>query len=223
VSVITPCVLPLVPGYLSAVSAIEADRLGKPGAARRVAIASLPFIAGFTVVFVVLGAGAAAIGGVLDSDRQAELAGIVLVLLGLTFIGIFPWPDRIIAPGFLEGARRRGSSVLLGGAFAVCAAPCIGTVLASILVLASDSSTIIRGAVLLAAYSAGLGLAFLLAAVAFTQAMGAFRWLRDHYMVIQVTGGVVLVVLGLLLFFHRDWWLRVFLNQLLNDVGLGDV
>jgi cytochrome c-type biogenesis protein len=223
VSVITPCVLPLVPGYLSAVSAIEADRLGKPGAARRVALASLPFIAGFTVVFVVLGAGAAAIGGVLDSDRQAELAGIVLVLLGLTFIGIFPWPERIIAPQFLEGARRRGSSVLLGGAFAVCAAPCIGTVLASILVLASDSSTIIRGAVLLAAYSAGLGLAFLLAAVAFTQAMGAFRWLRDHYMLIQVAGGVVLVVLGLLLFFHRDWWLRVFLNQLLNDVGLGDV
>ena len=222
-SVITPCVLPLVPGYLSAVSAIEADRLGKPGAARRVAIASLPFIAGFTVVFVVLGAGAAAIGGVLDSDRQAELAGIVLVVLGLTFIGIFPWPERIIAPGFLEGARRRGSSVLLGGAFAVCAAPCIGTVLASILVLASDSSTIIRGAVLLVAYSAGLGLAFLLAAVAFTQAMGAFRWLRDHYVVIQVTGGVVLVVLGLLLFFHRDWWLRVFLNRLLNDVGLGDV
>jgi cytochrome c-type biogenesis protein len=220
--VITPCVLPLVPGYLSAVSALEADRLGKPGAARSVALSTLPFIAGFTVVFVVLGAGAAAIGGVLDSDRQAELAGFVLVVLGLTFVGLLPWPERVFAPGLLTGAHRRGSSVLLGGAFAVCAAPCIGTLLASILVIASTGE-VLRGAVLLAVYSAGLGLAFLLAAVALTQAMGAFRWLRDHYVVIRVAGGLMLVALGLLLFFHRDWWLRVFLNRLLDDVGLGDV
>jgi len=223
VSVITPCVLPLVPGYLSAVSAVETNRLGQPGAARRVALSSLPFIAGFTVVFVVLGAGAAAIGGILDSDRQAELAGLVLVVLGLTFIGLLPWPERVVAPGLLSGARRRGSNTLLGAAFAVCAAPCIGTVLASILVVASDAGTVLRGAVLLAAYSAGLGLAFLLAGVAFTQAMGAFRWLRDHYVVIRVVGGLMLVALGLLLFFHRDWWLRVFLNRLLDRVGLGDV
>lgn len=223
VSVITPCVLPLVPGYLSAVSALEADRLGKPGAARRVALGSLPFIAGFSGVFIVLGAGAAAIGGILSPDRQAELAGLVLVVLGLTFIGLLPWPKRLLAPGLLDGARRRGSSALLGGAFAVCAAPCIGTVLASILVLASDTSTVLRGAVLLAAYSAGLGFAFLLAAVAFTQAMGAFRWLRDHYLVIQIVGGAMLVALGLLLFFHRDWWMRVFLNRILDEVGLGNV
>ena len=220
---ITPCVLPLVPGYLSAVSAIEADSLGRPGAARRVALASLPFIGGFTVVFVLLGAGVAAIGGVLDTDRQTELAGFILVVLGLTFVGLLPWPERIMAPGLLTGARKRGSSTLLGAAFAVCAAPCIGTVLASILVLASDTSSVIRGAVLLAAYSAGLGFAFLLAAVAFTQAMGTFRWLRDHYLVIRVAGGLTLITIGLLLFFHRDWWLRVFLNHVLNDVGLGNV
>lgn len=220
---ITPCVLPLVPGYLSAISAIEAGSLGKPGAARRVALASLPFIAGFTVVFVLLGAGAAAIGGVLDSDRQTELAGFILVVLGLTFVGLLPWPERILAPGLLAGAQKRGSSSLLGAAFAVCAAPCIGTLLASILVVAGDAGSVLRGAVLLTAYSAGLGLAFLLAAVAFTQAMGAFRWFRDHYFVIRVAGGLTLVALGLLLFFHRDWWLRVFMNRLLNDVGLGDV
>jgi cytochrome c-type biogenesis protein len=81
----------------------------------------------------------------------------------------------------------------------------------------------VKGAVLLAVYSAGLGLAFLLAAVAFTQAMGAFRWLRDHYMFIRILGGATLVALGLLLFFHRDWWLRVFLNRLLEDIGLGDI
>ena len=220
---ITPCVLPLVPGYLSAVSAIEADRLGRPGAARQVALASLPFIAGFTVVFVVLGAGAAAIGGVLPGDRQTELAGFVLVVLGLTFVGLLPWPERVLAPGLLAGARQRGSSMLLGAAFAVCAAPCIGTVLASILVLAGDTGTVLRGAVLLAAYSAGLGLAFLLAGVGFAQAMGAFRWLRDHYAVLRIVGGLMLVVLGLLLFFHRDWWLRVLLSRVLDAVGLGNV
>jgi cytochrome c-type biogenesis protein len=216
-------VLPLVPGYLSAVSAVEANRLGQPGAARRVALSSLPFIAGFTVVFVVLGAGAAALGGVLSSDRQTELAGFVLVVLGLTFVGLLPWPERVLAPGLLAGARQRGSSMLLGAAFAVCAAPCIGTVLASILVLAGDTGTVLRGAVLLAAYSAGLGLAFLLAGVAFAQAMGAFRWLRDHYAVLRIVGGLMLVVLGLLLFFHRDWWLRVLLSRLLDAVGLGNV
>jgi cytochrome c-type biogenesis protein len=215
-------VLPLVPGYLSAVSAVEANRLGTPGAARRVALASLPFILGFSVVFVVLGAGAAAIGGVLPSDRQLELAGLILVVIGLTFIGLLPWPERLLAPGMLTGARQRNSSLLLGAAFAVCAAPCIGAVLASILAIATTSS-VLKGAVLLAFYSAGLGLAFLLAAVAFTQAMGAFRWLRDHYTAIRVVGGLCLVALGLLLFFHRDWWLNVFLNRLLQDIGLGDV
>jgi cytochrome c-type biogenesis protein len=223
ISVITPCVLPLVPGYLSAVSAVEAGRLGQPGTARRVALSSLPFVAGFTVVFVVLGAGAAAIGRVLDAERQTEVAGFVLVVLGLTFVGLLPWPERVVAPGLLQGARRRGSSTLLGAAFAVCAAPCIGTVLASVLVLASDTGTVVRGSILLAAYSVGLGLAFLLAGVAFAQAMGAFRWLRDHYVVIRVAGGLTLVALGLLLFFHRDWWLRVALSRLLDSVGLTDV
>lgn len=137
-------------------------------------------------------------------------------------MGLLPWPERLFAPGLVTGARRRGSSVLLGGAFAICAAPCIGAVLASILTLATTSS-VVKGAVLLAVYSAGLGLAFLLAGVAFTQAMGAFRWLRDHYLFIRVLGGATLVVLGLLLFFHRDWWLRVFLNRLVEDVGLGDI
>ena len=222
ISIITPCVLPLVPGYLSAVSAVEADRLGQPGAARRVALASLPFILGFTVVFVVLGIAAASIGGILPSDRQLEVAGLILVVIGLTFIGLLPWPGRLIAPGLLTGARQRNSNILLGAAFAVCAAPCIGAVLASILAIASTSS-VLKGAFLLAVYSAGLGFAFLLAAVGFTQAMGAFRWLRDHYTVIRVIGGLCLVALGLLLFFHRDWWLNVFLNRLLEDIGLGDV
>jgi cytochrome c-type biogenesis protein len=223
VSVITPCVLPLVPGYLSAVSAVEAERLGERGVARRIAIATLPFMLGFTIVFVALGTGAAAIGGAVDAQRRNEVAGFVLVVLGLAFIGLLPWPERMVAPGLLDSARRRGSSALLGAAFAVCAAPCIGTVLASVLVLAGNSSTVVRGSILLVAYSAGIGFAFLLAGIAFGQAMGAFRWLRDHYTAIRVASGATLVALGLLLFFDRDWWVRVLLNRLLESVGLGTV
>jgi cytochrome c-type biogenesis protein len=223
VSVATPCVLPLVPGYLSAVSAVEANRLGEPGVARRVALASVPFLLGFTVVFVVLGAGAAAIGGVLNPRAQIEVAGFVLVVIGLAFVGLLPWPQRVVAPNLLAGARQRGSNALLGAAFATCAAPCIGTVLASILVLASDTGTVVKGSVLLAAYSAGLAFSFLVAGIAFTRAMGAFRWLRDHYGVIRAVSGVTLVALGLLLFFDRDWWLRVAVNRVLEAVGLDEI
>jgi cytochrome c-type biogenesis protein len=219
-SVITPCVLPLVPGYLSALSSVEAGRLGERGVARRVVASSLPFVLGFTVVFVLLGAGAAAIGSVVSGNAQTEIAGFVLVVIGLAFVGLLPVPERVVAPGLLSGARRRGSGFLLGGAFAVCAAPCIGTVLAAVLVLASDTGTVVKGAVLLAAYALGLAAAFILAGVAFARAMGAFRWLRDRYQAIQIASGVVLVALGLLLFFHRDWWLHVALNRALDDVGL---
>jgi cytochrome c-type biogenesis protein len=220
-SIITPCVLPLVPGYLSAVSAVEVDRLGEPRVGWRIARASLPFLLGFTVVFVALGAAAAALGGLLDLNRRAELAGFILVVLGLAFLGLLPWPERIVAPGLLGRAGSRGSGVLLGAAFAVCAAPCIGTVLASVLVLAGNTETALRGSVLLAAYSAGLGIAFVLASVAFVRAMTAFRWLRDQYRIIRIVSGGALVVLGLLLFFHRDAWLRVGVNRLLELVGLG--
>jgi cytochrome c-type biogenesis protein len=223
VSVITPCVLPLVPGYLSAISAVEVDRLGERGVGRRVLVASLPFILGFTFVFVLLGAGAAAIGSTVDKQTQIKIAGFVLVVLGLAFAGLLPWPERAVAPGLLQHARKRGSNALLGGAFAVCAAPCIGTVLASILVLASSSGTIARGIVLLVAYSLGLGAAFVLAGIAFGHAMRAFRWVRDHYGVVQVASGATLVALGLLLFFGRDWWLRVALDQVFTWIGLSSL
>src|SRR5256885_2597050 len=126
VSIAFPCVLPLVPGYLSAVSAVEVERLGERGVARRIVVASLPFALGFTVVFVVLGAAAAAVGGVLDKDRQTEVAGFVLVVLGLAFAGLLPWPERVFAPGALGRARKSGSRGPLGGAFAVLAAPWVG-------------------------------------------------------------------------------------------------
>jgi len=223
VSIVTPCVLPLVPGYLSAISAVDVERFGEPGTARKVVTSSIPFIAGFTVVFVLLGAGAAAIGSVVDKETQLKVAGFVLVVIGFAFLGLLPWPERTVAPGLLRGARRQGSSALLGGAFAVCAAPCIGTVLASILVLASSSGTIAKGVALLVAYSLGLGAAFVAAGLAFARAMRAFRWVRDHYRVITAVSGGTLIALGLLLFFNRSWWLTSALDELMTKIGVGSV
>ena len=219
-SFVTPCVLPLVPGYLSAVSGVE---VGVGG--RRVVAASLPFIAGFTAVFVALGAAAGGAGGLFDDNRLLVLkvAGLVVVVFGFAFMGLLPFPflERLAAPGLIEGARRRGSSALLGGAFGVCAAPCIGPVLASILALAGASSTVAQGSLLLAVYSAGLALPFLLVGIGFDRAMGAFRWLRDHYGVLRVVSGGLLVSLGLLLFFDRFWWLNIGFNRLFESLGIG--
>ena len=222
VSFVAPCVLPLVPGYLSAVSAVEARRLGQPGTTRRVFLASLPFVAGFTVLFVALGAGAGLVGNSvsLNSTRVQAVAGFVVILFGLAFLGLLPFPERLVAPGLVGEARRRGSGALLGAAFAVCAAPCMGPVLGAILVLAGSTATVLQGSVLLFAYSLGLAVPFVAAGIAFTHVMGPFRWLRDHYVAIRSVSGALLVAIGLLLFFDRIWWLSVGFNRALDTVGL---
>jgi cytochrome c-type biogenesis protein len=220
-SIAFPCVLPLVPGYLATVSAVEAQRLGERGTARRVTVASLPFIAGFTIVFVALGALSTLIAGAVDGRTQQAIAGFILVVAGLALAGLLPWTERTVAPGLLVGARRTHSRVLLGGAFAVCAAPCVGPFLAGALALAGSSSTVARGSALLAAYSVGLGLAFLAVGIFFVRGMAAFRWLRDHFRIFSVAGGAVLVALGLLLFFDRFYWVQIYTHRALDAIGLG--
>src|SRR5438552_5106201 len=138
VSFLAPCVLPLVPGYLSAVSAVDVGRLGERGTARRVVVASLPFVAGFSTVFVALGAAAGAIGSALGQRSLQEIAGFVVIVFGLAFMGLLPVPERLLAPQLVSGARRSASSVLLGRAFADCAAPCVGPVPGAALARASS-------------------------------------------------------------------------------------
>jgi cytochrome c-type biogenesis protein len=213
-SFVAPCVLPLVPGYLSIVSSVEAKRFGQPGVARRVLAGSVPFVLGFTSVFVALGALAGVLGSVVDRRVFQELAGFVLVVVGLAFARLLPLPQRLVAPGLLTGARDSGSNLLLGGAFAVCAAPCVAPILVSALVLAGDSSTAAQGAALLFAYSLGLAVPFVLAGLVFAPAMGSFRWLRDRFHYFEIGGGLVLVALGLLFFFDKLWWLRSAVNHL---------
>jgi cytochrome c-type biogenesis protein len=218
-SFVTPCVLPLVPGYLSAVSGVQ---VGVGG--RRVVAASLPFIAGFTLVFVALGALAGAIGSLFDDPRLLSMvAGLIIVVVGFAFMGVLPfgWIDRMVAPEVVDSARRSGSRVLLGGAFGICAAPCIGPVLASILALASQGSTAAEGSLLLLVYSVGLAIPFVLVGIGFDRAMGASRWLRDRYGALRIASGAILVALGLLLFFDRFWWIRIAFNRMFEFFGVG--
>jgi cytochrome c-type biogenesis protein len=220
-SFVTPCVLPLVPGYLSAVSGA---RVGETG--RRVVAASLPFVAGFTLVFVALGAAAGALGSAFGENQRLllHLAGVVMVILGFAMMGLLPLPylDRMAAPELVEGARRSGSSVLLGGAFAFCAAPCVGPVLAAILLLASDTGTIAQASLLLLVYSVGLAIPFVLVGLAFNRTMSASRWFRDHYGTLRIVSGAILVAIGFLLFLDRFWWLNVGVNRTLQFLGIRD-
>jgi cytochrome c-type biogenesis protein len=214
VSFCTPCVLPLVPAYLSAISI-------RPGGPRRSLAAALPFVIGFSAVFIVMGVLAGLAGGTLADHREqlSKLSGIVIVAMGLAMLGLLPLPllDRTMAPA-VEPARRSGSPLLLGGAFGLCWTPCVGPVLAALLALASSSRTAGSGAALLAAYSAGLAVPFLAAGVAFGKLMGAARSLRDHYDAVRLVSGCILVAVGLAMFFDRMYVVNALVNRVAQSV-----
>jgi cytochrome c-type biogenesis protein len=205
----TPCVLPLVPAYLSAIGARSTDP-------RRALLASLPFVLGFSLVFVALGASAGLAGGALTDHRLqlVKLSGIVIVAMGLVMVGLIRLPalDRSFAPG-LGPARASGSSVLLGGAFGLAWTPCIGPVLGSILTLAATGATAARGAALLAAYAAGLAVPFMVAGVALGRVMSGARRVRDHYNVVRAVSGAVLIAAGLLVFFDKTYLVNSWVGQ----------
>ena len=219
VSFATPCVLPLVPAYLAAVGGASVDdlraRRGVGPTLRGVA----PFVLGFGAVFVVFGALVGAAGSALDDWRHevTQASGIVVVAMGLVIAGALPLPSL---PGLSGGERRPHSALLLGGAFALSWTPCVGPVLAAVLALASTRGGAAQAALLLGAYAAGLAVPLIASAVAFDRALGAASFLRDRYTLIRVVSGIVLVALGLLVFFDRTWWLSVAVNRVLRAVGL---
>jgi cytochrome c-type biogenesis protein len=205
----TPCVLPLVPAYLGAIGARSTDP-------RRSLQASIPFVLGFSIIFVALGAGAGLAGGAL-TDHRAELirlAGIVIVAMGLVMLGLIPIPglERTFTPG-LERAHASGSAMLLGCAFGLAWTPCIGPVLGSIMTLAATGATALHGAALLAAYAAGLAVPFLVAGVALGRVMSAARVVRDRYALVRVLSGAVLIAAGLLVFFDKTYLVDAWVGQ----------
>jgi cytochrome c-type biogenesis protein len=211
-SFFSPCVVPIVPGYLSLVSGVA---IGTEPVSRRqterVLIASVLFILGFTVVFVALGAAAGLLGGLLDGGRPAftRVAGLTMIVMGLLLIGVIRAPvlvrDRRVH--FIDRPYGPFGTVLIGMAFGFGWTPCIGPVLASILLYAGTSETAQQGALLLLVYSAGLGIPFLGAALALSRAVGALGWVRRRLPVLNVVSGGLLVVLGALFLFNQSYLL----------------
>jgi cytochrome c-type biogenesis protein len=204
VSFISPCVLPLVPGYLSAISGVSFAELQEGRRRRRVIVPALLFCLSFTVMFVALGMTATGLGRSLLEHRQAlrQISGIVIAALGVLFIAtlFIPVLNREWRPEMLLHKASTGGPVIAGLAFAVAWLPCTGPTLAAILTAASNEHTVAKGGVLLAFYSAGLAVPFILSALAFTRVTGLFRFFRNHYGVITVVSGLILMAMGVLLF-----------------------
>ncbi len=200
VSFVSPCVLPLVPGYLAMISGVGLGELGAQP--RRVTVSTAAFIAGFGTIFVLLGAGAAWFGDVLLSNRRTLeiVAGAFIVFAGLVYAGA-PLPLALLREKRFAQPQARGvpTAALAGLAFGVGWTPCIGPTLAAILALAAGSSSAEEGAVLLAVYALGLGVPFLLFGLGFTRALGLVDALRRHRSLVGLVSGSLLVVFGVLL------------------------
>ena len=223
VSFISPCVLPIVPGYLSFISGanmaqLKAGDQAPPGLARRVAITSLFFVLGFSTVFIALGAAATYIGYFLQQyKRQLGMAGgVIIIILGLHTAGILPIKWLL----YEKRAEVRTKPLGLAGAYVVGLAfafgwtPCIGPILGSIIIYASQQDTVGQGILLLAAYSLGLGIPFLLAGLAVNRFLAASSRLRKHMRVIEYASGALLIGVGVLLLTDRLSVLARFFSKL---------
>ena len=213
VAISSPCVLPLLPGYISYITALPVPELGTAPAKRTALRASLLFVAGFTVVFTALGAGFALVGSVLlrNADTITRIAGLGIIAMGMAMIG---W---LRLPGFHRErrfdlqriARGPGSAFPLGMAFGFGWTPCIGPILGTILAVAGATQTAGWGAALLTLYSLGLGIPFVLAAVWFQKAHSTLDWLRRNGRRIELAGGSMLIIVGVL--FTTGIWQSIFI------------
>jgi cytochrome c-type biogenesis protein len=224
VSFLSPCVLPLVPGYLSTVIGVTpADLKGGVGA-RRVLVPSLLFIASFSLIFILLGMSATVIGSTLNDHKQMleQIGGVVIIALGVVFLAS-PFVRPLNREWHSESLLRlagRGGPLIAGAAFAIAWTPCTSVTLGAILTQAAVSGSAAHGALLLAVYSAGLAIPFLLIALAFERMTDALSVVKRHFPVIIAIGGGVMIVLGVLIVTGEFTVLNTEANKLTNTLGL---
>jgi cytochrome c-type biogenesis protein len=223
VSFLSPCVLPLVPGYLSTVVGVAPADMQHAGA-RRVLVPSLLFIASFSSIFILLGLGATAIGSTLNDHKQTleYIGGVVIVTMGVVFLAT-PFVDRLNFQWHSESLQRlagRGGPLVAGAAFAIAWTPCTSITLGAILTQAAVSSSAAHAALLLAFYSAGLAIPFLLIALAFERATNALAVVKRHFPIVIGLGGAIMIALGLLILTGDFTTLNAQANTWLHGTGL---
>jgi cytochrome c-type biogenesis protein len=212
-SFLSPCVLPLLPAYLSFVSGLSVEELKRGD--RRVVLSTVAFVLGFSLVFTVLGAGFSFAGVLVANQRVLQIvAGAVLVVLGAIIAGLATprFMQRDLRPLLSKAPRGPAGAFIMGVAFAFGWTPCVGPVLASILTMAASGSDPAAGALLLFVYSLGLGIPFLVSGFFVGRALRAFSRVRRHLRVIQIVCGIILVVYGVLLIGGQFSWLSARLS-----------
>ncbi|MDX6632723.1 MAG: cytochrome c-type biosis protein [Solirubrobacterales bacterium] len=223
VSFLSPCVLPLVPGYLSAVTGVSAADL-EQASWRRVLGPSLLFVLSFSAIFVIFGLTATGLGSFLRDNQTLlrKLSGLVIIAMGCIFVAAL-FVDRLNREWHVDGLLERagsGGPVVAGAAFAIAWTPCIGPTLSAILSAAALSGSAGHGALLLAFYSAGLAIPFLVTALAFSRMSTAFAVIKRHYRAIVASGGVVLIAMGVLIYTNELFQLNLRAQDLLENLGI---
>jgi cytochrome c-type biogenesis protein len=223
VSFLSPCVLPLVPGYLSAVTGVSVTELEDAGW-RRVLVPSLLFVASFSAIFIILGLTATGLGSTLSEHRNLleKISAALIIAMGVVFVAA-PLVPVLSREWHVEGLMSRagkGGPLIAGAAFGVAWTPCIGPTLGAILSAAALTDSAGRGALLLAVYSAGLAIPFLLTALAFSRMTTAFDAVKRHYPLIIATGGVILIAMGVLIWTGEFFQLNIEAQKLLDELGL---
>ena len=223
VSFLSPCVLPLVPGYLSAVSGVSVDELDDAGW-RRVLMPSLFFVASFSLIFILLGLTATKLGSILSNNRELldKVAAALIIAMGVLFVASFfvAKLNREWHVDALMSRAGKGGPVVAGAAFAFAWTPCIGPTLGAILSAASLSGSAAKGALLLAVYSAGLAVPFLLTVLAFNRMTMVFGVVKRHYNLIVAAGGLILIVMGILIWTGELYRINIEMQKWMSQVGL---
>ena len=224
VSFVSPCCLPLVPGYLAAVSGTSPGGHSRARLDRRVLARSVLFVATFSLIFILLGLSATAAGSFLFANKPLlnRVSGVAIITMGALFIAsVFVVRlNREFRPHALIERAGKGGPVVAGAAFALAWTPCVGPTLGAILGLAATSSGTAKGALLLGFYSAGLALPFLFSSVAFNSATRAFAFFKRHYAAIQIGSGIILVAMGYLVLTGQLFQLNIEAQSFLGKLGL---
>lgn len=223
ISFLSPCVLPLVPGYLSAITGVSYADLDRADW-RRMLVPSLIFVLSFSAIFILLGLTATGLGSLLSDNRRLleKISAALIILMGLFFLSTM-FIDRLNREWHVDALMARagkGGPLVAGAAFALAWTPCIGPTLSAILAAAALAPSTGRGALLLSFYSAGLAIPFLLTALAFGRMSSAFEFVRRHQREIMAAGGLILVAMGILIWTGEFFRLNIEAQKLLNDLGL---